>query len=872
MRIARLLILFALLLTAARSSAQDVDFHIYQKLLPGKNILKVKRNFHDPYLWVLAQNNEVYRLNSLTLEIDDFTNTFAAYGSLPFIDIAGRSADSVFIATNSTNIISYTRGAVKLVGAAQGMPGIVNGIGFNHNNDSHYESLYNYMYINSLILMVSTNSGLCYYDVAGNRVIYQAQDAKSQIFESTYKHFGFGLGGLWYPQESVSAQPVYAQDSNTTYLSVVWVKGDYGVDIKSVYTTSGDFYDLVDLSTYTVQQYWATETGLYAVMRNSAHGSTPLKYLSGININKITSLYGLTDFTAGGPGLAKETMLVGTDAGLYFSKSVYYEMVNGGIKQTTFFHYEELGARKINDVNVNNVTDSNKPKHPGCEDGVWVGADDGLYLLKPDYGKYLNSQKLRAIQFKDDPSVPAEKQFCAGVEAQLEVSKYLYSGNTIQWYKDGQELTGEHTPNLSVNQQGDYYTILYDACSGTHIESNHLKVTMVTAPTFSFNYPDVIPACEGTQVELKTEFNSTYQYRWYKDGVLNGNTTNLLNTNETGKYKIEVSACPDSWVASKEVLINITTVPVPVISTAKNEYCIGDVATLAVNDLYPTYTVSWFRDGSPLPEFNNKNSIVANLPGGYTVTINRADISCPQTSPPVALSFATPPTLSVEKLGNTPFCDGQIIDLKATYNSGSLRWSTGETTNTIKAKTSGIYTAFVKTAAGCEVEQLYQLQLFNKPTLNVPDAKLCQFNKESVTLTAPAGFARYEWNGVQGTNTFVTGALGAIALNVTDANGCTASQTINVTSYCLEIKFPNTFTPNGDGINDTWVIAGLEDDLSSRVQIFNRNGTTLLDSKGYPVPWDGKYHGKKVNAGVYYYIITAKNGKQVMNGALTIIY
>jgi gliding motility-associated-like protein len=260
------------------------------------------------------------------------------------------------------------------------------------------------------------------------------------------------------------------------------------------------------------------------------------------------------------------------------------------------------------------------------------------------------------------------------------------------------------------------------------------------------------------------------------------------------------------------------------------------------------------------------------LPGSYTATINHADISCPQTAVPVVLRFDAPPTLSVEKLGDTPFCDGQTIDLKATYNTGSLRWSTGETTNTIGVKTSGTYTAFVKTAAGCEVKQPYQLQLFNKPTLNVPDAKLCQFNKESVTLTAPPGFAKYEWNGAQGTNTFVTGVLGAVTLNVTDANGCTASQTINVTSYCLEIKFPNTFTPNGDGINDTWVIAGLEGDPTSRVQIFNRNGTMILDSKTYPVPWDGKYHGKKVNAGVYYYIITAKNGKQVMNGALTIIY
>src|SRR3984957_7654319 len=86
---------------------QDVTFHLNAHLFPGKKILKVKRDFYDPYLWVLTQNDEVYRVNSLTQTIDDYTATFSAYNNLKFTDIAGRSKDTVFIGTNSNTLLEY---------------------------------------------------------------------------------------------------------------------------------------------------------------------------------------------------------------------------------------------------------------------------------------------------------------------------------------------------------------------------------------------------------------------------------------------------------------------------------------------------------------------------------------------------------------------------------------------------------------------------------------------------------------------------------------------------------------------------------------------------------------------------------------------
>ena len=64
---------------------QDVEFHPAGQFLSGKRILKIKRDFKDPYAWVLAANNKVYRINSITMVIDDYTSQFSQYNNLQFI-------------------------------------------------------------------------------------------------------------------------------------------------------------------------------------------------------------------------------------------------------------------------------------------------------------------------------------------------------------------------------------------------------------------------------------------------------------------------------------------------------------------------------------------------------------------------------------------------------------------------------------------------------------------------------------------------------------------------------------------------------------------------------------------------------------------
>jgi gliding motility-associated-like protein len=82
----------------------------------------------------------------------------------------------------------------------------------------------------------------------------------------------------------------------------------------------------------------------------------------------------------------------------------------------------------------------------------------------------------------------------------------------------------------------------------------------------------------------------------------------------------------------------------------------------------------------------------------------------------------------------------------------------------------------------------------------------------------------------------------------------------------------NSFTPNGDGINDLWVLPGLESDRTATVQVYNRFGQLVFSSYGYTTPWDGNHQGSKLPQGTYFYKISVRSGKQVVSGVVTLIY
>ena len=79
-------------------------------------------------------------------------------------------------------------------------------------------------------------------------------------------------------------------------------------------------------------------------------------------------------------------------------------------------------------------------------------------------------------------------------------------------------------------------------------------------------------------------------------------------------------------------------------------------------------------------------------------------------------------------------------------------------------------------------------------------------------------------------------------------------------------------TPNGDGINDRWVVGGLEFYPQSEVEVFNRWGQLIFRSKPGTTWWDGTYNGALLPASDYYYVISVEPGSTPITGTVTIKY
>ncbi|MFI5136736.1 MAG: gliding motility-associated C-terminal domain-containing protein [Sphingobacteriales bacterium] len=105
-----------------------------------------------------------------------------------------------------------------------------------------------------------------------------------------------------------------------------------------------------------------------------------------------------------------------------------------------------------------------------------------------------------------------------------------------------------------------------------------------------------------------------------------------------------------------------------------------------------------------------------------------------------------------------------------------------------------------------------------------------------------------------------------------NVGSCESPRTkVHIEVVLIDVKFPTAFTPNGDGINDYWDITGIEKYPATTVQVFNRSGQRVFESKGYAHPFDGTYNGKKLPADVYYFIINLATSCDLFSGSLTLI-
>jgi gliding motility-associated-like protein len=198
--------------------------------------------------------------------------------------------------------------------------------------------------------------------------------------------------------------------------------------------------------------------------------------------------------------------------------------------------------------------------------------------------------------------------------------------------------------------------------------------------------------------------------------------------------------------------------------------------------------------------------------------------------------------------------------------------------------TAGTYHLKVTDGSNCEQGFVYTVydQSDALSSANVSDVQIC--SPGDVLLSVSNADSRYSYRLYEdndGAAPIDEQQNGRFKVNVKANRSYYISQYFgNCESLREEVKvvisglsgtdITNTFTPNGDGINDYWKIKGIENYTNGTIKIFSRDGKMVFQSKGYATPFDGTLNGKPLPVGVYYYIIDLKTC-DLLSGNLTIL-
>jgi len=114
----------------------------------------------------------------------------------------------------------------------------------------------------------------------------------------------------------------------------------------------------------------------------------------------------------------------------------------------------------------------------------------------------------------------------------------------------------------------------------------------------------------------------------------------------------------------------------------------------------------------------------------------------------------------------------------------------------------------------------------------------------------------------------------SIIVQVTDRDGNTLEKFFEINRLrpsFSALVIPNTFTPNGDGSNDTWGVPALRFFEEVRIQIYDRGGVLVFSTENPDERWDGKSKGKEVPIGAYFWAISVKETGESRRGMLNLL-
>lgn len=446
---------------------------------------------------------------------------------------------------------------------------------------------------------------------------------------------------------------------------------------------------------------------------------------------------------------------------------------------------------------------------------------------------------------------------------------YYYS-----WYDQNWNWMGSNpTYTLTVNGNTYVNVNISDNCGFNY--SSQINFTIVPVPitlslpqNFSGSCTEVF-----TIVPDVSGGGGTFTYQWQDQGTTVGTGATLAyNTNTTTDIQLNVTdACGSSANATTTITI-INTPPVLTLSPSQTATCIEEKTFTAdaTNGEQP-YNYSWTVNGLPIAAGN-----VAQYQANETTDIICTVIdACGLSDEETVSLIINNPAIELTITPDSTICLGDIINLETTVQGGvgiiSYFWPTvlDEAENilshvNVRPSSSQVYEVLVSDECGqidsisVDIEVQYVISDFSVNFLNDYDVILVALGADSCLDCT------YAWDFGDGSafvgdsvmHTFDGLDQYQIALTVTNSIGCSRTS-YEVVYPEVQLFIPNSFTPDGDGINDVWAFQA-NGILTFDLKIFNRWGDVIFETKDPTQPWTGDVRSGEYYArdGIYSWILT----------------
>ena len=356
-----------------------------------------------------------------------------------------------------------------------------------------------------------------------------------------------------------------------------------------------------------------------------------------------------------------------------------------------------------------------------------------------------------------------------------------------------------------------------------------------------------------------------------------GNVSPELYNLFAGVYMVTVT---DAWGCTGQAGVNL-------VSPQEMDVQVYSEAPLCHNSKDGSIVVSAFGGMAPYEYFWSNSTHESEVSGigmgTYSVTISdAAGCSVART-----ITLEAPAAINVETTIGEIKCNGDKTGrIEVTAEGGVLPYrymieglveqSNISVFNNLSA---GYYVLHVIDNNNCDVSEPVLVPQPDALQMNVEvEDPFCRNSRTGkINVSAVGGVEPYLYslnNSTSDVSYLQNIPSGEYVVSVVDGNNCKSTEMLitltDVDVDCLRI--PNVFTPNADGVNDTWEIVNIEMFPAAEVHIFNRWGQLMFTSKGYAEPWDGSYRGHFVPAGTYLYVIDLFNDDEPYKGAVTIIY